>query len=361
LDKLSHEAILLTNLYASGNRTVRGMEAVLCSFPPLPGDSVVVRSGDKPVETLARVLKRDGYENTFIYAGRGLFDHVRSFMTANGYDRFIEQKDFDNPQFSTIWGVCNEDLYNRGIEECRKANDSGKPFLLTMLSVSNHKPFTYPKGRIPENPDDRSRENAVKYTDYAIGQFFKNAKKEKFWTNTVFVVVADHGARVYGQQTIPMESYEIPCFIFGPAVVEHPKAVGIMAGQVDISPTLLGLIGRPYLSSFFGRDIFKIDPSTGRTFLNHNRDIGLFENGRMVVLGLNKTSDHFAGDPKHGAIVAMPDSPEFAAEDADTVALFQVANDLYLKNECHISETELTEVPPRNALSMRSAPLNSPR
>ncbi len=353
LDKLSHEALLFTNLYASGNRTVRGMEAVLCSFPPLPGDSVVVRSRGKPIETLARVMKRDGYNTTFIYAGRGVFDRVGSFMSSNGYDNFIEQKDFQNPQFSTIWGVCNEDLYNRGIEECRKADQAGKPFFLTMLSVSNHKPFTYPKGRIPENPDDRTRENAVKYTDFSIGQFIQNAKKERFWTNTIFVVVADHGARVYGHQTIPMKSYEIPCFVFGPSSVVKPQRVGIPGGQVDVAPTLLGLIGRPYFSTFFGRDLFKIDPATGRSLLNHNRDIGLYENSQMVVLGLNKTVEYFEGNPK---LVDPQKTKEntnrYESTEMDAVALFQVANDLYSSNAYHIDENISMPLPPSSTFTL---------
>jgi phosphoglycerol transferase MdoB-like AlkP superfamily enzyme len=333
LDKLSSEGLLFTNLYASGNRTVRGMEGVLCSFPPLPGDSVVVRSGGKQMETLARVLKRDGYTNTFIYAGRGAFDHLRSFMLGNGYDRFIEQSDFANPQFSTIWGVCNEDLYRRGLEECRKADQTGSPFLLTMLSVSNHKPFTYPEGRISANPNKRKRDNAVKYTDYAIGRFLEAAKQERFWTNTVFVVVADHGARVYGRQTIPMKSYEIPFLVLGPAAVSEPARIGTLGGQVDVAPTVLGLIGRPYVSAFFGRDLFQIDPATGRSILNHNRDIGLFENNELVVLGLNKSVEYYEGNPKEVMLASTTSSTANKVTEEDAVALFQVANDIYVHDE----------------------------
>ena len=266
-------------------------------------------------------------------------------MTGHGYDHFVEQKDFPNPQFSTIWGVCNEDLYNRAIEECRKADQSGQPFLLTMLSVSNHRPFTYPKGRIPENPDERTRENAVKYTDYAIGRFFKNAKKERFWTNTVFVVVADHGARVYGSQTIPMKSYEIPCFILGPSVVKKPDAIGVLGGQVDVSPTVLGLIGRPYVSTFFGRDLFKIQSRSGRSLLNHNRDIGLYEDEQMVVLGLNKTVEYFAGDPKKEQPKKIRDQvASFSVTESDAVALFEVANDLYTRNAYAVRGSETNAV-----------------
>src|SRR5437016_12333736 len=106
MDRLAaEEGILFTNIYASGNRTVRGFEGVLSSFPPLPGDSIVKRDRSQNVETIARVLKRDGYETVFLYWGRGFFDGMRSFALNNGYDRFIEQKHFAHPTFKTGWGV----------------------------------------------------------------------------------------------------------------------------------------------------------------------------------------------------------------------------------------------------------------
>jgi phosphoglycerol transferase MdoB-like AlkP superfamily enzyme len=339
LDKLADESLLFTNIYASGNRTVRGMEGVICSFPPLPGDSVVARPLNHQVETIARALKRDDYKTLFLYAGRGLFDNVREFMTANGYERLIELRDFVKPAFETIWGVSNEDLYQRALEECRQMHREGKPFLVTTLSVSNHKPFTYPKGRIPENPDEHRRDFAVKYTDYALGQFFRQARREPFWTNTIFVVVADHGARVYGRQTIPMKSYEIPLLVAGPAAAAQPARVGILGGQLDVAPTILGLIGRPYDSTFFGRDLFRIDPATGRSLLHHNRDIGLYRQGNLAVLGLNKVRQYYTGNPKTGQPQAtrQPDEPLRETE-VDATALFQVANDLYLRQGYMVPE-----------------------
>jgi len=198
MDRLAAEGLLFTNIYASGNRTVRGFEGVLSSFPPLPGDSIVKRDRSQNVETIARVLKRDGYDTVFLYGGRGVFDGMRAFALNNGYDRFVEQKHFAHPTFTTIWGVCDEDIFQRSLEEFRVLSSAGKPFCGTILSVSNHKPYSYPPGRIPENPAQRLRNHAVKYSDYALGQFFQAVKKESFYTNTIFVVVADHGARVYG-------------------------------------------------------------------------------------------------------------------------------------------------------------------
>ncbi len=338
MDKLADkEGMLFTNIYATGNRTVRGFEGVLSSFPPLPGDSIVKRDRSENVETIARVLKRDGYASIFLYGGRGLFDDMRSFALHNGYDRFIEEKHFAHPTFSTIWGVCDEDLYRRSVEEFHDLAKTGQPFFATLLSVSNHKPYTYPKGRIPENPDDRRRENAVKYSDYALGRFFDAARKEAFWTNTIFVVVADHGARVYGEQTIPIHSYEIPLLIVGPAVVNNPSRVPQLGCSLDVPTTVLGLLGRPYETMFFGRDLLRSRPEQGWAFLNHNRDIGFMAHDRMVVLGLEKTVEFYQGNPKIVSMTPLPHPTDSDRElEKDAIALYQVADDLYMHRRYRI-------------------------
>lgn len=359
MDKIAtEEGLLFTNIYACGNRTVRGFEGVFSSFPPLPGDSIVKRDRSDNVETIARILKRDGYSTVFLYGGRGLFDDMRSYALHNGWDRFIEEKDFPHPTFKTIWGVCDEDTYARGIEEFRKLAQEGKPFLGTILSVSNHKPYTYPRGRIPDDPDKpkRTRAKAVKYSDWCLGQFFKAAKKESFWTNTVFVVVADHGARVYGSQDIPIFSYEIPLVIIGPAVVKHPERLGMLGSSLDVSPTILGLIGRPYDTMFFGRDLLHDPPDEDRALLNHNRDIGMFSHNRMVVLGLQKTVEYYAGDPKKTNLKpVLKPTPGFLNLETNTIAIFQVADDLYMHRRYRIDGT-----PPPAEISTSSAKATSP-
>ena len=340
MDQLAaSEGMLFTNIYASGNRTVRGMEGVLSSFPPLPGESIVKRDLSDHVETIARLLQRDGYSTAFIYGGRGVFDGMRSFTLRNGYDRFVEEKHFEHPTFKTIWGVCDEDLYARSVEEFRDLAKAGKPFFATVLSVSNHKPYTYPRGRIPEDPDQRRRENAVKYSDYALGQFFRAAKKESFWTNTIFVVVADHGARVYGEQTIPIHSYEIPLLIVGPAVVKGPVRVGQLGCSLDVAPTVLGLIGRPYQSVFFGQDLLKCPLGAGRAFLNHNRDIGMLARERLVVLGLMKSEEFYSGNPKMAEMLPLraPSASDRELEQ-DAMAVFQVADELYMHQRYRVGE-----------------------
>lgn len=338
MDKLAtEEGLLFTNIYASGNRTVRGFEGVLSSFPPLPGDSIVKRDRSQNVETIARVLKRDGYNSIFLYGGRGLFDGMRSYAVNNGYDRFVEQKDFENPSHKTAWGVADEDLFKRAVVEFRELAKQDKPFCATVLTVSNHKPYTYPEGRIPEDPKRRKRAHAVKYSDWCLGEFFKAAKREPFWTNTIFVVVADHGARVYGKQEIPIKSYEIPLVILGPAVVKEPKRLDQLGCSLDVPVTLLGLLGRPYESLFFGRDLLKGDPAHERVLINHNRSIGIWAKERMIVLGLQKRVQYYEGDPKKVEVhlLANPGAQESELE-KDCAALFQVADDLYMNRRYHL-------------------------
>ena len=135
MDRLAlQEGLLFDNIYASGNRTVRGMEGALSSFPPLPGDAIVHRDRSENVETIARVLKREGYETMFLYGGHATFDNMKPFLVANGYDRIVDEKDFPNPAFVNVWGVSDEDIYAGAIREFRalsRTDQTNQPFLAT--------------------------------------------------------------------------------------------------------------------------------------------------------------------------------------------------------------------------------------
>jgi phosphoglycerol transferase MdoB-like AlkP superfamily enzyme len=171
----------------------------------------------------------------------------------------------------------------------------------------------------------------VRYTDQALGAFFEKARKEAFWSNTVFAIVADHGARVYGSQTIPIRSYEIPMVVLGPAVVPRPRRVSTLGCQLDVAPTLLGLLGRPYRSTFFGHDLLN-DPEGGRrVLLHHNRSIGIYADERLVVFNLNRHIEYFAGNPKSGQMHRVLEADARMKElETDGTALFQVGDILYM-------------------------------
>jgi phosphoglycerol transferase MdoB-like AlkP superfamily enzyme len=331
MDKLATgEGLLFENVWADGNRTIRGFEGVFSSFPPLPGDAILARDRTENVETIARVLKRDGYRTLFLYGGRGTFDFIKSYTGQNGWDRLIEQDDFVKPAHTTAWGVSDEDLLGRGIEEMRVLHGKGEPFLVSFMTVSNHRPYTFPEGRIKDAPNPADRRPAVRYADWALGDFFRKAKKEAFWKDTIFVVVADHGARVYGSQQIPLTSYRIPMVVLGPAVVPGARRVDTLGCQLDVTPTILGLIGRPYESLFFGSDLL-VEGRPRRVLMHHNRSVGIYRDERLAVFGLNSTVTYYRGDARTGVLETMGEPDGVALEMAEEgKSLFQVADLLYM-------------------------------
>ena len=223
----------------------------------------------------------------------------------------------------------------------RELHKKGTPFLTCFMTVSNHLPFTYPEGRIKDKSAMGTRRGAVKYADWALGDFFRRVKKEAYWKDTIFVVVADHGARVIGSQTIPLKSYEIPFVITGPAVVKEPRRIDSPGCQLDVSPTVLGLIGRPYDSIFFGRDLLKEGAdSRARAVMHHNRSVAIYRNQRQVVFGLNKSIEYWEGDPHSGQMTRRPEpDEEMLTIQRDGMSLFQAADELYLSRRFNVRPT----------------------
>ncbi|MBI3901440.1 MAG: sulfatase-like hydrolase/transferase [Nitrosomonadales bacterium] len=327
-DKLANESLFFTHIYATGNRTVRGLEASIIGLPPMPGRAVVKRASGTGLFTLSSVFKEKGYQTAFIYGGRSYFDNIHGFAVGNSFDRVIDQDDFKKITFTTIWGVCDEDLFDNALTDLDAMNDSGRPFFVTMLTVSNHTPYTYPAGRIPEDPEARTREHAMRYSDYALGKFMREARQHKFYDNTLFVILGDHGARVYGSQQIPLESYEIPVIFHAPKLIPKGKRVDMLGSQMDVGPTILGLLNFDYDSRFFGRDLLNISPDSRWALMSHNRDVALLRDDRLAVLGVRGVKEVWQYDRKTGQMRRLPDGSDQTLVN-DAIAYYQSAARLY--------------------------------
>ncbi len=327
VDALSAQGIFFNRFYSTGTRTIRGLEAVLASFPPIPGASIVKRSGSDNVETLARVMKRLGYKTLFIYGGRGVFDNMRRFTMANGFERFIEQKDFPKGCFTTAWGVADENLFTKVIETFDALDKDGGPFFATVLTVSNHKPYLYPEGRIDLDPKKRSRDHAVKYADWALGEFFKQAASHPFFDKTVFVVLGDHGARVYGADFIPIESYEIPLMIYSPKNIK-PQQVETAGCSMDVAPTIMGLLGIEYQTTFYGRDVLSLAPADGYALLQHDRDVAILRGDRMAILSTGRREAAYSYQSETRRFTEIPKEQ---ASDllSDAISYYETGYDLF--------------------------------
>jgi len=332
LDRWSREGLALTNVIANGNRTVRGLEGVLCSFLPLPGDAIVKRDRSENVATIARILVARGYVTTFVYGGYGLFDNLKAFTTANGFEHFVEEADFPPDRFRTIWGVADEFVLDEMIARQKAANASGRHWFGTVLTVSNHKPFAVPQGRVIRAPGSSGRRGAVLYADWALGRYLSIARREGLLDHTVVLVVGDHGARVYGAEEIPVSSYRVPAVIFTPDPAFRNVVVDRLASQIDLAPTLLSLAGIEYDAPFFGDDLLGQPEAGGRAFVNHNRSIGMLTDTALVVLGLHRSVTYYRRPDRHSQrlVKTLAKSPEMTELTRDTEAAFQTAYRRYM-------------------------------
>ena len=283
LDALSKESLFFTNLYATGNRTVRGLEALSLSIPPTPGESIVKRPHNEGLFSVGGVLADKGYDVAFVYGGYSYFDNMGYFFDHNGY-RVVDRTALAKPEIhhENIWGVADEDLYGLTLREADRAARGNRPFFLHVMTTSNHRPYTYPDGRI-DIPSGSGREGAVKYTDYAIGAFLREARDRPWFRDTIFVITADHGASARGTEDIPVERYRIPLWIHAPGLVA-PGRVDRLMSQIDIAPTLLGLLHARYDSKFFGADVLAPGPVPERAFLATYQTLGYIRDGMVVTL-----------------------------------------------------------------------------
>lgn len=292
LDQLAEESLFFTNLYATGNRTVRGLEAVTLCLPPTPGESVVKRIDNKNKFTTASIFNSKGYTSKFLYGGDAYFDNMQDFFGGNGYD--IVDKSSLKPNeisFSNIWGVCDEDMAKKAIQVMNNEAKTGKPFFNHWMTVSNHRPFTYPEGKISISGTAKSREGGVMYTDYALKQFFEMAKKQAWFKNTVFVIVADHCASSSGKTELPMDKYRIPAFIYAPGFIQ-PQKVDKLVSQIDVMPTVLGILNFNYTSKFFGQNVLQKNYKP-RAFIATYQDLGYIKDDVLTIISPQKKVKQF--------------------------------------------------------------------
>ncbi len=281
LDKLANDSLFFTNLYATGTRTVYGLSAITLGMPPVAGNAIVRQPGNGKLASLGSVLRDKGYSTKFIYGGFGYFDNMNAFFSANGYD-VVDRNSLSKEEinFANVWGVADDDLYRRVLKENDKEHAAGRPFFDMVMTTTNHRPYTYPEGKI-DIPSHTGRPGGVKYTDYAIHDFLQEAKKKPWFDNTIFVIVADHTAGSAGKSELDPSKYHIPMFIYAPGIVKRGK-VDWMASQIDIAPTLLGLMGISYESRFYGKDLMKTRP--GRAFVSNYQKLGYLTEDGLVIL-----------------------------------------------------------------------------
>ncbi|GAB6195437.1 LTA synthase family protein [Lysobacter xanthus] len=333
LDALTSKSLLFTRLYATGTRTVRGLEALSLSVPPTPGESIVKRDHNERLFSLASVFNAKGYASGFVYGGYGRFDNMDYFFGQNGYDvHDREQIPSSQIHHENIWGVADEDLYTLAMGTFDRAHAQGKPFFAHLMTTSNHRPYTFPAGRGPW--PQKQRESAVQYTDWAIADFLRRAKSHAWFDDTVFVFTADHCASSAGKADLPAFRYHIPLWIYSPKHVAPGRFDGLMS-QIDIAPTLLGLLGFDYTSRFYGVDVMRAPPQ--RAFIGTYELLGYLRDGEL--LQLSPRHDAVALHPSLAGDASQPRLPDDPALAAEAIAFYQQAADDFRSGRMRLDRT----------------------
>ncbi|WP_281765117.1 LTA synthase family protein [Neptunitalea lumnitzerae] len=348
IDSIIKKSTWFSNMYATGTRTVRGMEALTLSYPPTPGRSIVKRKHNENLYNIGTVFNDKGYRNTFFYGGDGYFDNMDYFFSHNGFNIVDKSRGFINlasfpttrevitdaeTSFENAWGVCDEDLFNKILTTTDLyTSENDKPFFHFVMTTSNHRPYTYPEGKI-KIKSGTGRKGAVSYTDYAIGDFFRKAATKSWYANTVFIIVADHCASSAGKWELDIANYHIPAIIFDPEKANSIE-VNTLCSQIDLVPTLFGLLNWKYESKFYGNDVIN-NPRTERAFVGNYRKLGYLTPTNLMVLRDQKSHQFYRWSKDENQLEPIADNKEVLSK---TIAFYQTADYLFHHHNFELKE-----------------------
>lgn len=329
LDQLAGEGVYFQNLYATGTRTVRGMEALTLSLPPTPGQSILYRPDGVNLRTSFSEFTERGYDCAFIYGGHGQFDYMNRYFASTGC-RTVDLGEWQKSDVTcaTVWGACDGDLFRKTIAEADADHAAGKPFHFFCMTTSNHRPYVFPDGCI-DLPSRSGREAAVKYSDWAVGQLVAAAHTKPWFANTLFIFVADHCASSAGKAELDVTKYHIPGILYNPALVP-PTQVAAQCSQIDLMPTVFGLMSWRHRTLGFGHDLLAdpVNPSPARAFISNYQKIALLEDDHLAILKPPKLSTFYTCDLASGAVTPLT-GPATAALGAHAIAYYQTASWLF--------------------------------
>lgn len=357
LDQAADDGVCFENLYATGTRTVRGMEALTLSLPPTPGQSILYRPDGTNLRTsFSEFLERD-YDCAFIYGGHGQFDYMNRYFSTAGC-RLVDLGTWQKAEVTcaTAWGACDGDLFRKTLAEADADHAAGKPFHFFCMTTSNHRPYVFPAGCI-DLPSGSGRDAAVKYSDWAVGQLLAVARTKPWFANTLFVFVADHCASSAGKAELDVTKYHIPAILYNPGLVSA-KHVATQCSQIDLMPTVFGLLGWRYRTLGFGHDLLAspADALPDRAFVSNYQKIALLEGTRLAILKPTKLAACYTCDLNSGAVQPMIET-DCGELRADAIAYYQSASWLFKTGQLKRSAARSPVVA---AKAVSHAPLRQP-
>jgi phosphoglycerol transferase MdoB-like AlkP superfamily enzyme len=254
LDSLYQESLVFNNIYSAGIHTNHGMYSTLYSFPTIMKRNAMKGSVIPVYSGLPTVLKDNGYYNLFFMTHESQYDNMNAFFRTNGFDEIYAEENYPKEKIANHFGVQDDYLYEYAIPILNERAQSGQPFFTVLLSISNHPPYVIPSYFHPKS--DKIEDQIVEYADWSIRKFMTEAQKQPWFDNTLFVLIGDHGKLVGTPENEMPESYNhVPLMMYGKGIT--PQAINDFGGQIDVAPTLLGMLGINYTQNNFGVDLLK--------------------------------------------------------------------------------------------------------
>lgn len=270
-DKLAKEGLLFKRFFSNGTHTHQGMFATMACFPNLPGFEYLMRTpeGGHKFSGLPQLLSPRGFDNLYVYNGNFQWDNQSGFFSNQGMTNFIGREDFVNPVFmDPTWGVSDQDMFDRGALELEQ-NYGSKPFYALLQTLSNHTPYALPTDlpveRVSGQGSTDEHLTAMRYSDWALGQFFEKARKAPYFKETLFVIVGDHGFGADEQLTeMDLHRFNVPLLLIAPGIQEKFGSSNEVVGtQIDVVPTIMGRLGGEVRHQCWGRDLLNLPEGDG--------------------------------------------------------------------------------------------------
>jgi len=346
LNRLAENGILMKNCFSVGTRTTRAFSGLIAGFPDLPGESITTREGSVgKIRTIGSILSERGYRTMFIYGGQPYYDHRQSFLGSNGFNDLVFDDEFPQKTFRKHLGWCDEDLFNAAHQTFAKQN---KPFFSVLLTLSFHRDFSIPKGKITAAyPNHRhvKQIKCIQYMDWAIGQFMEKARQADYFENTLFVFTADHCGGFLSKEPAPT-AQRIPFLIYAPEILgSDGRVISQVCSQTDIAPTIMDLLGGTYRHQFFGSSVLSKIPNKAGALLQDGHGILSYIDHRQymvrVVPHREKADLYRFQPPDHlNPLKITPETAKIRSKLKNRcIAMIQTAAAVYHKQTSQLPET----------------------
>lgn len=332
LDSLSYNSIYFDNFYTSGRHTFNGIFSTLFSFPAIYSEHTMKRL--RKYNGISNALKKNDYQTIYFTTHDGQFDNVEAFLLDNDFDRVVSQKDFPFGELKTAFGVTDDYLFRFSIPILNKLEANSKPFLSVFMTVSDHIPYYIPEYFNPTADDEKQQ--IVQYADWSIKQFMKEASKQKWFNNTIFVFLADHGVPINAEYAMSLDYHHSPFMIYASGNLNMSTQKSCIASQIDVFPTIMGLLKLPYINNTLGIDL--LNDSRKYAIINGDNKIGVLDNEYLLIIKkkekmqLHKYKTHDKNNFYDENIEKAKEMEEYAKSNMQVYLDMMTRNQTYIKN-----------------------------